>query len=247
MSTPLSSATSREQLPQEGWPLVAPYVAPLIAGSAAIVPVFGDMIDKSALQKGQEIVKRTTLKRLGEGIQAAPTVGALIGIQMMVQNVVEKTLIGESKTPSLSSALISAAAVGLGSSPVVAIFNGRTQGWGMRESLSKFSPAQASAIGIQETACLGGLAAADKVAAVMKERFGDNRAVDYTAAFLSGAAGGLAGHPANTVLTRSQSGMALDSFSQLMWGAGRRARALGYFSVLYKLVKDTLNSTAQTS
>jgi hypothetical protein len=220
---------------------MASYLAPPIAASAAIVPVFRDMMVKSAQQKGERAPSITFMTGLKEGIKAAPTVGTIVGTQMALQKVVEKALNANSEEKKLSSTLASSAIVGTLSAPVLAVFNGQTMGWGIRESLRKFSLRQGIAIAAQEAAFVGGLSAADQLAAAMKKRCGDNAAVDYTAAFMAGAAGSLAGHPANTALTRWQNGMNVDHLRQLMWGSLRKARAIGVFSVIYKLAKEKLN------
>lgn len=242
-----SSAIPNGQPPKGPWISMAPYFVPPIAASAAIVPVFRDMIAKSAQQKGLPIPDMSFKTSVKEGIKAAPIVGVIVGTQMVVQSVVEKVLSGKSSSKSLASTLASSAIVGTASAPVLAVFNGQTMGWTVRESLRRFSAKQGVAIAIQETAFVCGLSVADQLAAVMKKRFGNSKAVDYTAAFVAGAAGSLAGHPANTALTRWQSGMSVDSFRQLMWGSVRKARAVGIFSITYKLGKDTLNSTLLTS
>jgi hypothetical protein len=232
---------------QEYWPMVAPYVVPPTAASLAIVPVFRDMVAKSAQQKGQPVPAMTILEGVKAGIKAAPTVGGIVGTQMVFQRFVEGYLVGDSKQPSFFTLLASSGIVGMGSSPILAIFNGQTMGWGVRESLRRFSPKQGLAITAQEAGCVGGLSAADRLAAAMRKRFGDNKAVDYSAAFISGAAGGLAGHWGNTALTRWQNGMVIEYPSQLMWGSVRRMRALGFFSVGYKFVKETMNPKTQSS
>ncbi len=242
-----STAASNGQPPKGVWFSIAPYAIPPVAAAAAIVLVFRDMIAKSAQQKGQLIPDMTFMAGMKEGVKAAPTVGAIVGTQMVVQSVVEKLLSGASDTQSLFLTLASSAIVGTASAPVLAVFNGQTMGWSVRESLQRFSARQGMAIAVQETAFVGGLSVADQLAAVMRKRFGNNKAVDYTAAFVAGAAGSLAGHPANTALTRWQSGMTVENARQLMWGSVRKARAVGVFSVVYKLGKETLNSTVPTS
>lgn len=247
MSSSSTAASNQQPPPQGAWPKIAPYVVPPVAAAAAIVPVFRDMVAKSAQQRGEPIAAMTLREGLREGVKAAPTVGAIVGTQMMLQNVVEKTLTGPSNEESLSSAFVSSAIVGTASAPVLAIFNGQTMRRTVSESLRRLSAIQCLAIATQETAFVGGLRAADRLAAVMRKRFGNNKAVDYTAAFVAGAAGSLAGHPANTALTRWQSGLKVDSVRQLMWGSLRKARAVGGFFVVYKLGKETLNSTAADS
>lgn len=240
----MSSSINSSTPPQNGfWASITPYVVPPVAASIAIVPVFRDMVAKSAMQKGQPIPCVPFSASLKAGIKAAPTVGAIVGTQMIIQSLLEKTLAEDSKATNLSSTLASSAIVGAISAPVLAVFNGQTMGWSMRESLRKFSPRQGLAIATQETAFVGGLSVSDKLAIVMRRNFGDYKAIDYTAAFIAGSVGSLAGHPANTALTRWQSGMPLNSFSQSMWGATRKARAIGCFSIVYKLGKDLLNPT----
>lgn len=228
------------------WHTLAPYLVPPIAAGGAIVLPFRDFIAKSALQKGQPVPKMTVQKGLKAGLGAAPTIGVIVGAQMVAQNIVEKFLAGDSKEESMSLKLASSAIVGTVSAPILAVFNGRTMGWKTMESLRKFSAKQALAIALQETAFVGGLSAADQLAALMKEKLGDNKAVEYTAAFTAGALGSLAGHPGNTALTRWQSGMTITP-RQWMWGSLRKARAVGVFAVIYKLGKETLNSTVKKS
>ncbi len=241
-----SSAVSNGQPSKGPWVYMAPYLAPPIAASAAIVLVFRDMIAKSAQQKGLAVPIMSFEAGVKEGIKAAPTVGAIVGTQMVVQSAVEKMLSGGEDRKSLSTTLTSSAIVGSASAPVLAVFNGQTMGWTVRESLRRFSPRQAMAIAVQETAFVGGLSVADQVATAMKNRFGDSKVVDYTAAFVTAAAGSLAGHPANTALTRWQSGMSVDSCRSLMWGALRKARAVGAFSVLYQIGKSVLTTPPGT-
>jgi hypothetical protein len=246
MSTTPTAALN-QQSSKGAWPTVAPYVVPPVAAAAAIIPVFRDMVAKSAQQKGQAVPVMTLMESIKGGVKATPTVGAIVGTQIVLQNLVEKVLSGQSNTGSLSSTLASSAIVGIASAPVLAVFNGQTMGWTVRESLRKFSARQGLAIAVQETAFVGGLSVADHLAVTMRKEFGNNKAVDYTAAFIAGAAGSLAGHPANTALTRWQSGMTVDSARQLMWGSLCKARAVGVFSVVYKLGKEVLNTTVPPS
>jgi hypothetical protein len=204
-------------------------------------------MNKSAQQRG-EVPSTTFREGFKKGMGAAPTVGLLIGMQDMLQRVVEKKLQGEEAQPTLLTKLASSALVGIASSPVVAVFNGQTlKGGGVIESLRKFTAWQCMAISIQEAAFVAGLSAADLVAAPLKERFGDSKSVEYAATFTSGAFGSLAGHPANTALTRWQSGLRVESVSQLMWGSMRKARTIGVFSVLYKLGKETAHRVIENS
>lgn len=246
-STSSSGASNGQPLNESWWGFIGPYVVPPVAASVAIVPAFRDMIIKSAQQKGMPIPCLSFGTSMKEGLRAAPTVGAIVGTQMVIQGVIEKVLSGESKAKSLSSTLASSAIVGTASAPILAVFNGQTMGWTVRQSIQRFSVRQSVAIAIQETAFVGGLSIADQLSEAMKKSLGNNKTVDYTAAFVAGAIGSLTGHPANTALTRWQSRMPVDNFYQLMRGSMRKAKAVGIFSVVYKLGKEILNSTLPTS
>lgn len=120
-------------------------------------------------------------------------------------------------------------------------------GWSTMESLKRFSPWQAALITMRETAFVGGLGAAEEVAVLMRHRLGNHKAVDYAAAYVAGYTASMAGYPADTLLTLFQCKMPLKHYRQLIWGACRKARATGWFSLVYKLGKDVLNSGVQPS
>ena len=176
---------------------LTPYLVPPIAASIAIVPVFRDLIVKSALQKGLPVPSITYKEGVMGGFKAAPTIGAIVGAQIAVQKVVERALFSDSNAKEFSVTLISSGIVGVISAPVLAVFNGQTMGWGVKESLRKFSLKQGGAVSIQEAAFVAGLGIGDKLSDSMKERFGDKKIVDISASFISGALGSIAGYPAN--------------------------------------------------
>lgn len=223
---------------------ITPYIAPPLAASAAMVGAFRYMVEKSALQQGFVLPGITDMQGWAGGLKAAPTVGLIVGAQMAIQKVVERALNNGQSSQELSMKLASSGIVGMASTPFLAIFNGQTMGWTISQTLKKLNLKQTAAISIQEAAFVGGLSVADQLAFRMKRWLGDDRIVDYIAAYFAGVCGGLAGHPANTALTRWQNGLKIDHASQLMWGAARRARGVGLFSVLYKLGTDILNKAA---
>lgn len=252
MTSPTSSNSSSSRW---AWPLLAPYVVPPVAASAAIVPAFYDMVAKSAMQKGLPAPTMVFKNKLKGGFGAAPSVGAVVGAQMVLQGQVEKALVktfphlfaGDSNKAKAYLMLASSAVVGGISSPFLAVYNGKTMmpPWSVKESLSRFSPKQAGAITLQETCFVAGLAAADLMSVPMKQMLGENKAVEYSAAAISGALGSLFGHAGNTALTRWQNGMTVDSLRQLSWGSLRKARGNALFAVTYKLGKEVLNSTVE--
>lgn len=256
----MTSPTSSNSSPSRGiWPLLAPYVVPPVTASVAIVPAFYDMVAKSAMQKGLPVLStsfKTVLQGVKGGFGAAPTVGAMVGTQMVLQGRVERALVEifpnlfaeDSNKTKVALMLASSAVVGGFSSPFLAVYNGKTMmpPWNVRESLFKFSLKQAGAITLQETGFVAGLAAAGLVSVPMKQILGDNKAVEYSAAAVAGALGSLAGHAGNTALTRWQNGMTVDGLRQLSCGSLRRARGSAVFAIVYKLGKEVLNSTVES-
>jgi hypothetical protein len=219
------------------------YAAPSLAASVAMIPIFGDMINKSNEQMGKVVTRIRLIDGFKGGVKAAPMSGMMIGTEINLQKYIERKFIGDPKHANLLSLIASSAAVGLAASPFIAIFNGQTMGWTIPESFRKISTSQILAIVFQETGFVGGLGAGDLLGDSMKLQLGGSAAVEYGAAFVSGVLGSLAGHPGNTALTRWQSGMKVDNIRQLMWGAPRKARATGVFAVIYKGIKDTLLAT----
>jgi hypothetical protein len=243
----MSSVIQDGPSPKGCWSLLAPYAAQPVAASFAIVPAFRDLVRKSAEQRGEPVPKLTAAEWLKGGFKMAPTVGATVGSQMLLQMFLEKVIAGESNKDELTSKFASSAVVGILSSPFLAVINGQSMGWSVMKSLRLFSVRQGLAISVQETAFVGGLSAADHLSGLMKEKFGDNKGIVYFAAFTSGALGSLAGHPANTALTRWQSDMPVENMRQLMWGASKKARAIGTFAVFYKFGKESLNPSTKGS
>jgi hypothetical protein len=240
-----SSAVQNGQPSGRVWPNVAPYLIPPLAASVAIIPVFYGFVAKSAQQIGKPIPRMTIKEALKGGVQAAPTIGVIVGTQMIMQNAVEKALmenIGNNGKPSFTSMLVSSVIVGGISAPALAVFNGQTMGRTVTESLRSLSVKQTTAIVFRETSFLFSLIISGSVSEAMKRISGDNKAVEYSSAFVSGAIGSVIGHPADTALTLWQKGMKVECFRQSMRGAPMKALAVGGFSVFYKIAKDTFQS-----
>lgn len=228
---------------QENFSHLAFYLTPPIAASVAIVPVFYGFVAKSAQQLGEPIPRMSIYEALKGGYKAAPTIGTIVGTQMIVQGIVEKELkhSGDSKEPAcFSSMLASSALVGGLSAPALAVFNGQTMGRHALDSLKALTPWQAGAIVSRETSFLLSLRVSDPAGLAMKRITGDTKAVEYSSAFVSGAVGSVIGHPADTALTLWQRGAKVSNLRQLMRGAPVKSLATGGFSVCYKVTKEAL-------
>lgn len=248
MSSPSSTAPNG-QSPQGVWS-ITPYLIPPSAASAAIVPVYYGFIVKSAQQAGNSIPRISLIEALKGGCKAAPTIGIIVGTQMVVQSIAEKTLMKfSSNKKDQPSGFIrmfaSSMIVGVVSAPALAVFNGQTMGRKVLVSLKDLSAKQAGAIVARETSFLFSLRVSGPVSELMKRKFGDNKMVEYGSTFLSGAIGSLIGHPADTALTRWQKGMETKNFRQAMKGGPIKAVAVGGFSVCYKIMKEILESASK--
>lgn len=230
------------------WQAVAPYTVPPAAAGIAIVPVFYGFMAKSALQMGGRMPPIEVISTLKKGCQTAPTVGAIVGTQMIVQNLVEKALqkgAGNQQTQNFPMMLASAAIVGALSAPILAVFNGQTMGQTAFQSLKSLSAKQTSAIVARETSFLFSLRVSEPIAKEMERLCGKSPAVDYGSAFVSGVVGSLIGHPADTALTLWQKGMKVKNARQLMRGGPAKAVAVGGFSMGYKKVTELLSPASE--
>lgn len=227
-----------EQQAKEYWPELSKPVA----ASAAIVFPFREFMVKSRLQTNTTYHDITWSAGLKGGLQATKSAGPLVGAQTVIKEKLETNLKKKTELGDKAIAVASAVTVGFFSTPFVAVFNGHSMGWKWHQSLKKLNARQFAATTLQESGFVAGVTAAGKVSEVMKEHLGDYKVLDLAAAYVSGAAGSLAGHPGNTYITRDQANMKTAfTFQQLTLGAARRANGAGVFTVLYTLAKKFLN------
>ncbi|QLH36973.1 MAG: hypothetical protein HWD61_13215 [Parachlamydiaceae bacterium] len=223
---------------------IVPYASPPIAAGAGIVPVFYGFVAKSAMQLGQPLPKMTVKEVLQEGGKAAPTIGIIVGTQMIVQSVAENAFMKNTKNeqPSFKLMIASSLLVGGFSAPALAVFNAQTMGRSVADSLKSLTTKQVVAIVTRETSFLFSLRISDPASDAMKSYCGDNKAIEYSSAFATGFIGSIIGHPADTALTLWQKGRKIEKLSQLKQGVLIKAFAVGGFSVIYKVTKEWLQS-----
>lgn len=242
--TSISNHQSGEAV--QSWPAkMLPYAQDPVAAAGAVFVCFYGFMAKSARQLGAPMPK-LNFEVLKAGFKAAPTIGLIVGTQMAAQKVAENILMGisSSNTPTFATIMASSLFVGAVSVPALAVFNGQTLGRTVLDSLKTLSAKQAMAIVSRETSFLFSLRISNPLGESMKTYFGDNKSVEYSSAFASGAIGSVIGHPADTALTIWQKNMKIESARQLMRGASIKAATVGSFSICYKLAKDTFNKVA---
>lgn len=223
----------------------APYVIPPVAAGASIIPLFSGFMVKSAQQQYKPMPRVSFIEGLAAGFRAAPTIGSIIGAQLIIQDLVEKRMFTppqQGELPTLSSMVRSSAIVGALSAPGLAIFNGQSMGKSAIQSLRGLSLLQIAAIVSRETTFLLSMRISDPASDYMKERFGDSPAVVYGSAFASGAFGSFISQPADTALTCWQNGMRVTNLSHAMRGGPVKALTVGTFAVLYKFTKETFST-----
>jgi len=247
MSSSVSPTAQNGQARGGLYASLLPYLAPPSAATIAIVIPFRDFVMKSQRQLQEPVLHIGLKQSLAVGVKAAPVVGGIVGVQMVAQKGIEKMLAKRSSSDnaqsnSLARILASAAVVGVISSPFLAMFNARTISQPALEALKKLTPLKVGAIVAQETGCVAAIAISNPLSERAKRLLGENKAVEYGSVFATGVLGSLAGHPANTALTRWQAGKSVENISQLMRGSLTRARGFGTFVLCYKITNDFFKS-----
>ncbi len=217
------------------------FAKPPLAAAGAIIPAHYGFVVKSAQQLEQAWPSRTLWQALQGGIKSSPVIGAIVGTQMVSQNLVEGALTKLQGEPNWATMLLSSAIVGGLSAPGYAIFTGQTTGLSMLESLKVFDSKQTAAVVARETSFVLSLRVSDHVSKVMGEFAGDSKPVELASAFVTGALGSAVGHPADTAFTRWQNGLPVSFSRQLMRGILVKSATTGFFAVLYKLGKEALS------
>lgn len=220
----------------EPWSSIAPFAVPPVAAAASIVPPFYGLIVKSAQQLGNPIPKMPMKAVLFEGIKAGPLLGAQVGVQIGTEKALVH-LYGNNHSGSLFM-LASALLIATLSAPGLIAFNGKTIGRSVKESLQAISFKQTGAIVIRDTSFLFSLRISEPVSKGLKETWGDSPLVERVSAFSSGVIGSVIGHPADTVLTRSQKELPIIP-RQLMNGVTARSCSIGIFAILFNEFKKS--------
>jgi len=217
------------------------YASEPLAAGLAIMPAFKGLMVKTALQEGKEAPKITFFEGLKAGRKAASTAGAVIGVQMIAQNILEQQIGKDPEEQSIKTKFASALIVGVVSSPMLATLNKQTSepSLSMIEALGSFSKGQAFAISMREIPFIASLSCMKLLEKEAKEQFGDNKLIEYLAATGGVAAGSILGHPADTALTQLQAEVEL---KPRLWMKGwkQKARGVAIFAICFKLGKETL-------
>lgn len=240
----MSSSTTTPEGPRPT-PWYIPYVVPPVSASVSVPFIFRGFITKSLQQQGKPTPKIPLIRGFAAGIRSAPTIGGIIGTQLISQDLVEKNIFPpsrEGEQPTPVSMISSSAIIGALSVPGLVIFNGQSMGKTPLESITGLSPLQSAAIVSREIAFLISMRISEPVSNCMKDKFGDSPTVVYGSTFASGAFGSLISHPADTALTCWQNGMRVTNLSHAMRGGPVRALTVGSFATLYQLAKETFSN-----
>jgi len=248
--------------PTAQYSFVQTYIIPPVAAGLAIVPSFYGLTAKSALQLGKPRPRFNCFEVFKNGFKAAPTVGAIVGSQLVLQNAVEKKLFKDKSKLDLTEKVVSTVVTASLTSPLLACLNGQTMGKTILDSFKSVKPKQVLVITGRESGFLAGLAASEPLSDFMKKKFCDdtddkkpshnsvkNTVVEYGAAYVSGVSGSIFGHLFDTALTRFQNNQTVTlRVDQLAKGMAWRAFVgVGVFSVTYKFVTNKLKSYSEYS
>lgn len=236
MSTSTSSVQNGQ--PSGGSSLLTTF-APTLAATGALLPIaYG--LDVRAAQQLERAVPRFSLST---SLRSSLKGGPLVGVQLIAQDAIETYV--KNHTQGLSNAMRvagSSAVASVVTSPLLAVFNALFTKQNVLQALRNLSRWQVAYLVGREWCFLGSQAGVGPVRAAMKREWGDTPLVSHTAAFVSGAVGSLAGHPADTAFTRSQNNMTTSTGRQAMRGAPVKAVSVGVFSVVYQWMLKSCTS-----
>lgn len=220
------------------------YMALPAAAAAAIVPNFRPFAIKSALQTGVPIPRMTMIEAVKSGAKAAPTIGATVGAELIVDHGV-KAMLPESVSEHAAK-FMAAGVAGFLASPLYAAFTAQTRNLHPWAAMRATTKEQALATTIRETLFLASIGVAEPLARGMRAHIVDHEAMDYAAMFISGAAGSIIGHPADTYLTRITDGKVMNWSSRaMMRGSFAKAYGTGRFLLCYEMAKKAFTQVGE--
>jgi hypothetical protein len=194
------------------------YIVPPIAAGCAIVPTYYFFARKSMYQLNlprQQVLLRDALK-------VSPMISVSVGSQIILQNMLNE----HTKHPVWLNSIIAA----MLTSPFLAIFNGYTGGKTVYNSLKGLTLKQINYITFRESCFLFS----------MQASFMISDSTSRFAQFAAGFLGSILSHPADTLLTWSQTGLNLDARKHIMRGGLNRGIGTGLFVLFYNEIKDTI-------
>jgi hypothetical protein len=202
------------------------------------LPVFYGFIIKSAQQTNQPIPKLTWR----EHVQGTGKVGSLIGLQIVLQNAVEKEWskkFGDPKERGIAPMVTSSLCAGALSAVPLGVVNGITLKQSAWQAFKGLTAQQIAAISVRETTFLGAVQISGPVSDYMERTYGKNDSVKHVANFSTGVIGSLMGHPFDTVVSCLQKKVPIQNWTHLARGAPIRAVSVGGFVMFYKACKES--------
>jgi hypothetical protein len=173
-----------------------------------------------------------------QNIKMAAIVGALVGTQMVAQDLIEKNLF--KKESGFYAMLASSLMVGTVSSPILAMYNGLSGNLTFKQSWNALSVKQLGSILGQETIFLLSRKVSGPVNEKLKKQYGESNTIRYGSSFLTGTFGAFLNHPANTTITFLQNKKGMPPLNQLMRGCVPRALSVGMLLACCELASDVL-------
>lgn len=213
------------------------YIFPIFAAGIAIIPAYPLFKAKTALQLCQTLPVETIKQALASSIKPAKQIGGIVGLQVAAQHGFEQ-IVFKKRPDGFIKMLQCSMFVSLISAPSLAVFNGLTMGQSPMQSIKLLTVGQTSAIILRETLTLFALRISRPLADKSKEKWGNNKVVEYGCIFSTGFFGSVLSHPADTLLTRWQKNMRVQKLEQLMSGWKTRGIAVGLFYSGYNLVLE---------
>lgn len=227
------------------------YVVPVTAAGLAVGPTMRGFVLKSEKQTGIRNMPKPLMAHAIQGLKAVPTVGAVVGSQLIAQQIFESGLKKyrgdkENKPENIADMVGSVAFVSLLSAPALAAWNGLSINIPPRVAITELakSPKKIFAIYVQEKGFLIGLVAGERLSKQAQAQYGQSKIIEYVIVMISGGMGSLAGHAGDTALTRWSKKIGSRPLpvrlEHLPRGALIKCITVAGYSGLFKLGKDIL-------
>lgn len=261
--TIFTNTTYTPSYAEKAWEAAKP-MGTSIGSGALVVGALSDLyVRKANDQLGEpnapiraHFTREGAVKALKTAANLGGKAGGIVGTQLVagdyvinpaVKAVMNRAIPKEAMSKDareLTEKTIGATIIGIASSPALHVFTSAGANQNIRQAAKTFTPKIAARYGLQEGPFLLGMQAGKIMSTKLKKEYGDQPWIDPVSDGVSGFAGGLASHPANTINQRAGAGL---TTHPRMWfkGGGKRAVASAIVSIGYNaLTRKIPNNTA---
>lgn len=219
-------------------------VVPMVTAGAMTPLVMQDLINKSADQTFKPRPRMSRRDVLLESRGTYRNLAGLVGGGVAVQQAIKNAVTPAGQKPNIKVELGSSLVAAACTTKYILRLNARTLAKETNKgTMPKVTPRQVGAVLGQELTCFVGLGCGGQVAEHMQKVTGENKGTEYLSTATSAVMGSVFGHPFNTDVSRSQSGMPITwKPGEAFRGVVPRAKAVAKLSLGLKAAKDLSNA-----